>query len=79
MAELLEAGDIKEFYRLANKVLRIHTSHPVVKTIKKVAEGAEETIEKRELVDAEIADYFKQIYKRPAHLVREPGGPAFAS
>ena len=52
---------MKEFYRLANKVLRIHTSHPVVKTIKKVAEGAEETIEKRELVDAEIADYFKQI------------------
>ena len=76
MAELLEAGDMKEFYCLANKVLRIRTSHHVVKTIKKVGECAEETIENRELVDAEIADYFKQIYKRPAHLVREPGGLA---
>ena len=60
MAELLEAGDMKEFYRLANKVLRIRTSHPVVKTIKKLAECAEEMIEKRELVDAKIADYFKK-------------------
>ena len=79
MAELLEAGDIKEFYRLANQVLRIRTSHPVVKTIRKGADGAEETIEKRELVDQEIADYFKRIYKRPAQLVNEPGGPACAS
>jgi hypothetical protein len=70
---------MKEFYLLANKVLRIHTSHPVVKTIKKVAEGAEETIEKRELVDAEIADYFKQIYKRLSHMVRELGGLAYAN
>ena len=70
---------MKEFYRLANKVLRIRTSHSVVKTIKKVAEGAEETIENRELVDAEIADYFKHIYQRPAHLVREPGGLACAN
>ena len=25
-------------------------------------------------MDQEIADYFKQIYQRPAHMVREPGG-----
>ena len=31
LAQLLEAGDIKEFYRLANQVLRLRTSHPVVK------------------------------------------------
>ena len=42
---------MKEFYRLANKILRIRTSHPVVKAIKKGEEGAEEIIEKRELVD----------------------------
>jgi hypothetical protein len=59
LAELLEAGDMKEFYRLANQVLRIRTSHPVVKTIRKGEGGAEEIIEKRELVDQEIADYFK--------------------
>ena len=46
-----------------------------MKTIKKGEEGAEEIIEKRELVDQEIANYFKQIYRRPAHMVREPGGP----
>ena len=79
MAELLETGDLKEFYRLANQILRIRTSHPVIKTIKKGEEGAEEIIEKRELVDREIADYFKQIYKRPTHMVREPGGLACAS
>ena len=42
-------------------------------------EDAEEIIEKRELVDQEIADYFKQVYKRPAHMARDPGGLANAS
>ena len=69
LAELLETGDMKEFYRLANQILRVRTSHPVVKTIRKGREGAEEIIEKRELVDQEIADYFKQIYQRPAHMI----------
>ena len=61
LAQLLEAGDMKEFYRLANQVLRLRKSHPVVKSIRirKGVEGAEEIIEKRELVDHEIADYFK--------------------
>ena len=30
-------------------------------------------------MDQEIADYFKQIYKRPTHMVREPGGTVIAS
>ena len=67
---------MKEFYCLANKVLRFRTSHPVVKTIKKGEGSAEEIIKKRELVDQEIADYFKQIYKRPENMEREPGGLA---
>ena len=33
-----------------------------------IPEGAEEIIEKREQVDQEIADYFKQVYQRPAHM-----------
>ena len=70
---------MKEFYRLADQVLRLQTSHPVVKTIRKGEEGAEEIIEKKELVDREIADYFKQIYKRPTHMVRKPGGLAYAN
>ena len=79
LAQLLEAGEMKEFYHLANQVLRLRTSHPVVKSIKKGVEGAEEITEKRELVDQEIADYFKHVYKRPVHMVREPGGLANAS
>ena len=47
---------MKEFYRLANQILCIRTIHPVGKTIKKGEEGAEEIIEKRELVDQEISD-----------------------
>ncbi len=39
-----------------------------MKSIKKGVEGSEEIIEKRELVDQEIADYFKQVYKRPVHM-----------
>ena len=35
--------------------------------------------EKRELVDQKIADYFKHVYKLPAHMAKEPGGPANAS
>jgi len=42
-------------------------------------EGAEEIIEKRELVDQEIAEYFRQVYKRPVNMVREHGGLANAS
>ncbi len=79
LAELPEAVDIKQSYRLVNQILRIRTRHPVVKTIKKGEEDAQETIEKRELVDKEIADYFKQIYQRPAHMVRKPGGLANGS
>ena len=71
---MLEAGDMKEFYRFANQVLRLRTSHPVVNSIKKGVEGAEEIIEKRELVYQEIADYFKQVYKRPAHMEERHGG-----
>ncbi len=51
----------------------------MVKMIRKGEEGAEEIIENRELVDQEIADYFKQIYKRPTHMVREPGGIVISS
>ena len=62
---------MKEFYKIANKVLMIMTSNPVVRRIKKGNENEEETIEDRVLVEEEIANYFKMIYKRPEHMREE--------
>ena len=63
---------MKEFYKVANKVLMIRTNNPVVRQIKKVTEGEEEIIEDRNLVEEAIANYFKEIYKRPDHMVGLP-------
>ena len=72
LAELLREGDMKEFYKIANRVLMIRTSNPVVRRIKKGNENEEEIIEDRILVEEEIANYFKTIYKRPEHMREEP-------
>ena len=71
LAELLREGNMKEFYKIANKVLMVRTSNPVVRRIKKVNENEEEIIEDRNLVEEEIANYFKIIYKRPEHMREE--------
>ena len=63
---------MKEFYKIANRVLMIRTSNPVVRRIKKRNENEEEIIEDRILVEEEIANYFKTIYKRPEHIREEP-------
>jgi nitrate reductase beta subunit len=65
LAELLREGDMKEFYKIANKVLMIRTSNPVVRRLRIGNEGEEEIIEDRVLVEEEISKYFKTIYKRP--------------
>jgi len=56
---------MKEFYKIANKVLMIRTSNPVVSRLRKGNEGEEEIIEDRVLIEEEISKYFKTIYKRP--------------
>ena len=63
---------MKEFYKIANRVLMIRTSNPVVRRIKKGNENEEEIIEDRILVEEEIANYFKTIYKRPERMREEP-------
>ena len=63
LAELLREGNIKEFYKIANKVLMVRTNNPVVRRIKKGNENEEEIIEDQVLVEDEIANYFKAIYK----------------
>ena len=56
---------MKEFYKIANKVLMIRASNPVVRSIKTGIEGEEEVTEDRVLVEEAIANYFKDIYKKP--------------
>ena len=63
---------MKEFYKIANKVLMIRTSNPVVRRIKKGNENEEEIVKDWTLVEAEIANNFKIIYKRPEHMREEP-------
>ena len=52
LSRLLRAGEMKEFYRVANKVLRIKRNHPVVTRVKRDSEtGESEVFEDRTQVD----------------------------
>ena len=59
MNSLFIEGNMKEFYKVANRVLRILTDNPVVRKIKKEVNGEEEIVEDRILVEEAIASYFK--------------------
>ena len=59
---------MKEFYKIANKVLMIRASNPVVHSIKTGIEGEEEVTEYRVLVEETIANCFKGIYKKPDYI-----------
>jgi hypothetical protein len=60
---------MKEFYKIANKVLRIKRNHPVVSRVKREIEGQDpEVFEDRGMVDQAIASYFAEVYKRPDHM-----------
>ena len=60
---------MKEFYQVANKVLRIKRNHPVVSRVKREVDGQDpEIFEDRQSVEQVTATYFEQIYKRPGHM-----------
>jgi hypothetical protein len=64
---------LKEFYKVANKVLRIKRNHPVVSRVKRDNEtGESEVFEDRSQVEQVIAEYFAEIYKRPDHMQANP-------
>lgn len=64
---------MKEFYQLANRVLRIKRNHPVVNKVQKINEnGEEEVIDDKNLAEQAIAEYFTQIYRRPEHMALLP-------
>ena len=44
LSRLLRAGEMNEFYRVANKVLRIKRNHPVVTRVKKDSETGESEV-----------------------------------
>ena len=54
---------MKEFYKVANKVLMIKTNHPVVTRVQRETDnGDPEIFEERSLEEQAIAEYFSGIY-----------------
>ena len=69
---LLREGRMKEFYDVANKMMRIKRSNPVATKIKReTTPGETEIFEEKHLVEQVIAEYFANIYKRPGHMAGE--------
>jgi hypothetical protein len=64
---------MKEFYKVANKVLKIKRSNPVVTKVQRESmTGDIEVITEKTEVDNAIAEYFSVIYKRPDHMQLRP-------
>ncbi len=69
LTRLYHEHKLKEFYQLANKVLRIKRSHPVVTRVMKTDEhGDVEAINDKSAAECAIAEYFTKVYKRPEHM-----------
>ena len=61
---------MKEFYALANKVMRIKRSNPVVTKVKRISDNGDvEIFEEKAQVKKAISNYFTGIYKRPDHMM----------
>jgi methionyl-tRNA formyltransferase len=70
LSTLLKEGRMKEFYALANKVMRIKRSNPVVTKVKRISDNGDvEIFEEKTQVEKAISDYFTEIYKRPEHMM----------
>jgi hypothetical protein len=69
MGVLLREGRMKEFYDVANKIMKIKRSNPVVTKVKRDSDnGDTEIFEERGSVESVIAGFFTKIYKRPSHM-----------
>jgi hypothetical protein len=61
---------MKEFYEVANRLMRIKRSNPVVTKVKKTNDsGEDEVFEDRPHVERVISEYFNVIYRRPEHML----------
>jgi len=74
LTKLMRENRLKEFYQLANKVLRIKRSHPVVTRVTRIDNRGEiEVIDDKSAAEQAIAEYFTNIYKRPDHMMPSAG------
>jgi hypothetical protein len=61
---------MKEFYEVANRLMRIKRSNPVVTKVKKTNDsGEDEVFEDRPHVERVISEYFNVIYRRPEQML----------
>ena len=68
LGTLLREGRMKEFYEVANRIMKIKRSIPVVTRVKRDTDsGDTEIFEERGPLESEIADYFTKIYRGPSH------------
>ena len=69
LTRLLREGQLKEFYRKANILLKVRRANPVVTKIQRVDEQGEVAVyDDKLIVENQIAEYFTEIYRRPQHM-----------
>ena len=62
LTQMLRSGDMKGFYKTAERVLRVKPANPVVM---KITTDSDEVIDDKDDVDRHIKQYFEAIYKAP--------------
>ena len=62
LTQMLRSGDMKGFYKTAERVLRVKPANPVVM---KITTDKDEVIDDKDDVDRHIKEYFEAIYKAP--------------
>ena len=62
LTQMLRNGDMKGFYKTAERVLRVKPANPVVM---KITTDKDEIIDDKDDVDRHIKQYFEAIYKAP--------------
>ena len=69
LTRLLREGQLKEFYRKANILLKVRRANPVVTKIQRIDEQGEVAVyDDKLIVEKQIAEYFTEIYRRPQHM-----------
>ena len=78
LTKLMRDNKLKEFYQLANKVLRIKRNHPIATRVQRLNEMNEvEVFDDKDAAEQAIAEYFTTIYKRPDHMQLQPSDTDF--
>ena len=62
LTQMLRSGDMKGFYKTAERVLRVKPANPVVM---KITTDTDEVIDDKDDVDRHIKEYFEAICKAP--------------